>query len=136
MTNVLRKLRTLSLVLSGLTFAVIAVAGTFAPRAVAQAYALSLVGVDGLNQFRAVFLGFWSSLAIAMLTAARKPEVPLLGDVCGLMLLLQATGRAVSMVLDGRPSIQFVGAFLGELAAAILILLPRVMRGPAKSGAA
>jgi hypothetical protein len=123
------KLRRLSLAMSGLTFAVIAIAATFAPQLVARNYALSLNGVDGLNEFRAIFMGFWAALAYAMITAARKPERIMLGDVCGVMLLLQALGRAVSMVVDGVPSLNFVGAFLGELSMAVLVLLPRATRG-------
>jgi len=129
----LEKLRRLSLAMSGLTFAVIAIGATFAPKLVAQNYALTLNGVDGLNQFRAIFMGFWASLAYAMITAARKPERIMLGDVCGVMLLLQALGRAVSMVVDGVPSLQFVGAFLGELLMAVLVLLPRATRGRTKA---
>jgi hypothetical protein len=53
--------------------------------------------------------------------------VPLLGDVCGVMLLCQALGRAASFALDGRPSWPFVAAFVAELSGALTILAPRVL---------
>jgi Domain of unknown function (DUF4345) len=120
-------LRRLSLVLSGLTFGGIAVLAAIAPVAVARTYGLSLLGVDGLAEFRAVYMGFWASLAIAMLTAARRPDDTLLGDICGVMLLFQSLARMVSFALDGRPSAPFVVACFAELTGAIMILAPRVM---------
>jgi uncharacterized protein DUF4345 len=63
-----------------------------------------------------------------MLTAARRPEETLLGDVCGLLILMQALGRVTSLALDGRPSLPFVGAMLGELLTAALILVPALRR--------
>lgn len=122
--NVLRRA---ALLLSGGTFAVIAVIGLFAPHAVAKAYGLALVGVEGLAEFRAVFLGFWLSLTVLMVTAARRDDVPLLGDLCGLMLLLQASARILSLVVDGVPNLTFLGAAAGELGSALAILAPRVL---------
>jgi hypothetical protein len=121
------KLRQLSLVLSGLTFGAIAVLAAIAPQAVARTYGLALLGVDGLAEFRAVYMGFWASLAIAMITAARRPDDTLLGDICGVMLLFQSLARMVSFALDGRPSAPFVAACFGELAAAVMILAPRML---------
>ena len=118
-------LRRLALAGSGLTFGSIAVAALVAPATVARTYGLSASGIDGMSEIRAVFTGFWLSLAFAMLTAARRPEQTLLGDACGVMILMQALGRVTSFVLDGRPSLPFIGAMLGELATAALILYPR-----------
>jgi hypothetical protein len=123
------QLRRLALAGSGLTFGSIGLAAIVAPHTVARLYGLSLNGVDGLAETRAVFTGFWLSLTVAMITAARRPEHTLLGDLCGLMILLQALGRVLSLVLDGRPSLPFVGAMLGELTTAALILAPRFV-GP------
>jgi hypothetical protein len=119
-------LRRLALAGSGLTFGSIALASLVAPATVARTYGLSANSVDGLSEIRAVFTGFWLALAFAMLTAARRPEHRLLGDVCGIMIGTQALGRVLSLVVDGRPSIAFVGAMLGELVTAALILAPRL----------
>ncbi len=121
----LRHARTLALGGAGLTFGTIGVLALAWPTRVAQEYGLSLPGIEGLNEFRAVYTGFWISLCIAMITAARRPDVPLLGDVCGGMLLCQALGRLVSFVLDGTPKPTFVAAFFAELASAITILALR-----------
>ena len=117
--------RRLALAGSGLTFGVIALLTTVAPVTVTRTYGLTANGIDGLSEVRAVFTGFWLALAAAMLTAARRPEQTMLGDVCGLMIGLQALARVTSVVLDGRPSLPFVAAMLGELVAAALILAPR-----------
>jgi hypothetical protein len=119
-------LRRISLAASGLTFGTIALVGAAAPHAVARVYGLSLVGTDGLSEFRAIFLGFWISLCVAMVAAARRGAPPLLGDVCGLMVLLQALGRVWSVVADGPPSGRFVAALLAELFAGVCILAPRL----------
>lgn len=122
----LHLLRRLSLAGSGLTFGTIALIGIAAPHTVAGVYGLSLAGVDGLNEFRAVYTGFWISLCVAMLTAARRPDETLLGDICGLMLLMQSLGRVMSVAVDGRPSWQFLVAMVAELMSAVMILAPRV----------
>jgi uncharacterized protein DUF4345 len=121
----LRHARTVALAGAGLTFGTIAILAIVAPHAVANEYGFTLARIEGMNEFRAVYTGFWLSLAIAMITAVRRPDVPLLGDICGAMLLLQATGRALSFGLDGRPKWTFVAAFVAELLSAITILALR-----------
>jgi hypothetical protein len=126
----LRHLRKLALVGSGLTFGTIALIGIVAPHTVAGVYGLSLVGIEGLNEFRAVYTGFWISLCVAMLTAARRPDETLLGDVCGVMLLMQSLGRFTSFALDGRPSWLFVAVTFAELGSAMMVLAPRLLARP------
>lgn len=135
--NTLITFRRITLALSGLTFGVIGLIGLFLPAQVARIYGLSLIGVDGLAEFRAVFQGFWISLAITMITAARRPAETLLGDLCGVMLLAQSLGRLASFGLDGRPSWPFIAAFVMELTSALTILAPRFLgRRTAAAGAA
>lgn len=110
---------------SGLTFLCIALAALAFPRAVAAQYGYPLDRPEAFNEFRAVFTGFWLGLAAAMLTAARKPELPLLGDLCGLMIGLQGLGRVLSLALDGFSSARFAAAAALELGTAALILLGR-----------
>ena len=127
MKNPLQAMRRLSLVMSGATFGIIAVFAAIAPHTVARVYGLSLLGIDGLAEFRAVYMGFWTSLAVAMITASRRPDDTLLGDVCGVMLLFQSLARMTSFVLDGRPSWPFVAACFAELSGALMILAPRLV---------
>lgn len=127
MTRLLQ-LRRLALVGSGLTFGAIAFIGIAAPRTVAAAYGLSLPGVDGLNEFHAIFTGFWAALCAGMLLAAARPQERLLGDVLGLMILLQSLGRFLSMAVDGRPGWTFIGAAVAELVSALAILAVRFVR--------
>lgn len=119
------RLRQLALVASGLTFLVIALVGLVAPPLVAAQYAWSFDAPGAWNQFRAVFLGFWLGLAALQLTAARRLDDVLLGDLCGVVIGLQASARLLSVALDGVPPLNFVGAMVLELAIAAAILLGR-----------
>jgi hypothetical protein len=125
---ILQSLRRIVLAGSGLTFGTIAVAAVLWPRAVAVQYGLHLDGVDAFNEFRAVFVGFWLALAISMIVAARRPALTTLGDLCGLALLLQAAGRLLSVTVDGKPSLSFLGAMIGEAMAGAIVLLARTAK--------
>jgi hypothetical protein len=128
MSSLLSPMRRMVLGGSGVLFGVIALLATVAPRIVAGRYAYGLESVDSFNQFRAVFVGFWSALALIMITAARRPDLRLLGDLCGWALVLQAAGRASSFALDGLPSATFIGAFALELiSGAVVLLAPRAL---------
>src|SRR5260370_31323574 len=96
-TNFIRRIM---LIGSGLTFLLFAIYGVLATKAAAHLYGYTLNGVDGLNEYRAVYIGFWIGLTVLFFTAARKVEQPLLGDIGFLMLLLQALGRLYSFVLE------------------------------------
>ena len=128
-------IRRLVLAGSGLTFLAIATCALFMPQAIAQNYGLALNGLDGLNEFRAIFSGFWAGIAIALFTAAFRQDVPLIANLCAVMILLQAVGRAVSFTIDGIPSWRFVAAFVFELTAGMAILLtgPSNLRSPGPS---
>ena len=120
-------LRTFALASSGLVFATIGVLALFSPLAVARAYGFTLDRVESFNEFRAVYTGFWLSLGVAMITAARRPDVPLLGDICGVMLFLQSSGRILSLAVDGRPAPEFLAAMVAEMIGALTILaVPRM----------
>ncbi|HTQ48090.1 MAG TPA: DUF4345 family protein [Polyangiaceae bacterium] len=130
---ILQNLRRLVLAGSGLTFGTIAIAAVVWPRTVAVQYGLHLDGVDAFNEFRAVFVGFWLALATSMIVAARRPALSTLGDLCGIALVLQAMGRLPSVAVDGRPSVPFLGAMVGEALAGAVVLLGRVRGGTTTS---
>jgi hypothetical protein len=48
-----------------------------------------------------------------------------MGDIALLMILLQALGRLLSFLLDGKPSERFIIVFFLELASAVFGLLMR-----------
>jgi hypothetical protein len=118
-------LRRIALGGSGLTFGVIAVLSLIAPRAVAAQYAYTVGSPDAFNEFHAVFTGFWLGLAALMITAARKPEQRLLGDLCGVAIGLQALARLYSVIAHGTPSSSFTSAMIGEMVTAVAILQAR-----------
>ena len=123
----IQHLRTFALASSGLVFATIGLLALVWPIPVARAYGFTLERIESFNEFRAVYTGFWLSLGVAMITAARRPDVPLLGDLCGVMLFLQSSGRILSIAIDGRPAPEFLGAMVAEMIGALTILVvPRM----------
>ncbi|HEX5724304.1 MAG TPA: DUF4345 domain-containing protein [Longimicrobiaceae bacterium] len=116
------QLRSFLLVLTGCIFLGIALAGLVAPEAVADWYALTLQGTDGLNEYRAVFIGFWTGLFLMMAYAAQHPENVPLGNFAAILVLCQSLGRCLSVLLDGLPSFQFIFWGIGEMTLSLLIL--------------
>jgi hypothetical protein len=115
----------LNLVGIGLTFLFIAGYVLFNIEKAAYIYGYTLNGLDGHNEFRAVYMGFWIGLTVLFFAAARKIDVPILGDIAALMVLLQALGRLLSFVIDGRPSERFIVVFFLEFASGLFGLLMR-----------
>jgi len=118
-------LRKINLVGIGLTFLFIAGYVLFNIEKAAYIYGYTLNGVDGHNEFRAVYMGFWIGLTVLFFVAAWKIEVPILGDIAALMVLLQALGRLLSLLLDGKPSERFIIVFFLELTSSVFGLLMR-----------
>ena len=118
-------IRRIMLAGNGLTFLGIAAGVLFATDKAAYLYGYTLNGVDGLNEFRAVYIGFWIGLTVLFFVAARKIELTLLGDIGFLMVLLQALGRLLSFVMDGKPSERFIVVFFLELITSVVGLLIR-----------
>ncbi len=121
-TTLLRKINLIGI---GLTFFFIAGYVLFNIEKAAYIYGYTLNGVDGHNEFRAVYMGFWIGLTVLFFVAAWKIDVPILGDIAALMVLLQALGRLLSFVMDGRPSKQFIIVFFLELTSSVFGLLMR-----------
>jgi len=118
-------LRKINLVGIGLTFLFIAGYVLFNIEKAAYIYGYTLNGVDGHNEFRAVYMGFWIGLTVLCFVAARKIEMPILGDIAALMVLLQALGRLLSFMLDGKPSKLVIIVFFLELTSSVFGLLMR-----------
>jgi hypothetical protein len=117
--------RRIALAVSGLTLLVVALAAIVAPRVVAAHYGVSLEHKESYSEFRTVFVGCWLGQAALMLVAARRKDLPLLGDLSATLILCQAGGRALSFALDGTLEARFFVAFLAELTAGAIILACR-----------
>lgn len=122
MTNLIRRIM---LIGNGLTFLGIAVGVLLATGKAAYLYGYTLNGVDGLNEFRAVYIGFWIGLTVLFFVSAWKLELTLLGDIGFLMVLLQSLGRLLSFIVDGKPSERFIIVFFLEFFTGLLGLLIR-----------
>ena len=124
-------IRKLILIGDGLAFGVIAIGVLFFVGPLGKLYGYTLpFSVDGLNEFRAVYIGFWLGLTILFFTAARKYELAILGDLALLMVLLQSMGRLVSFVLDGIPKPLFILFFILESSSSIIALMIRPKTSP------
>lgn len=122
MANSIRRILLLG---NGLTFLLIAVYVFFVADKAAYLYGYTLNGVDGLNEFRAVYMGFWIGLTILFFAAAWKIEFALLGDLALTMVLMQSLGRLLSFIKDGRPSTRFILVFFLEIVTSLAGLLIR-----------
>jgi hypothetical protein len=115
-------------ILLGLTAAVfvaIAIASLIAPKAMAQGLGYSLLSVDALSEFRAIYVGLWLATAVLFVVAIRRVHVALLGDLCAILLLGQTGGRIMSLLLDGIPSQKVWPIFLLEAVGGIALLVIR-----------
>jgi hypothetical protein len=110
--------RNMALIGSGLTFGSIGLLAIVIPHTVASAYALSPLGNDGMNELRAVYSGFWIGLAVLYFRSVRSAE---LAKIAGLFLLLQASGRVLSLAVDGIPSAHFLAALVLEMIAGTIV---------------
>ena len=110
---------------NGLTFSLIAVYVLVFLDKAAFLYGYTLNGLDGRNEFRAVYVGFWIGLAILFFTATWRIDLPLLGDLALVMVLLQSLGRLLSFVVDGKPSERFMFVFFLEIVSSLLGLSMR-----------
>ena len=119
------KIRKFALDISGLTFLVIAILAIFFPREVAKAYGFALDNIEAFDEFRAIFTGFWTGLAILLFTAAKRMDNVTLGNMGGLLILCQSLGRVLSFFLDGKPNLLFEISFVLELSLSLAILLSR-----------
>jgi hypothetical protein len=118
-------LRRFNLIGNGLTFLFIAGYVLFNIEKAAYFYGYTLNAAGGHNEFRAVYMGFWIGLTVLFFIAAWKIEMPILGDIAALMILLQALGRLLSFLLDGKPSERFIIVFFIELTSSVFGLLMR-----------
>ena len=111
--------------LAALVFAAVAFGSLTAPQKMAEGLGYSLANADGLNEFRAIYVGLWLATAALLALAARRVENALLGDVCALLLLGRVAGRVASLVLDGPPSERIWPMFAVELLAGVALLAIR-----------
>lgn len=131
-----RFIKKLMLYGNGLTFLMIAGYALVATDNAARIYGYTLNGLDGHNEFRAVYIGFWTGLSILFFTAAWRNNFNL-GDMGLLMVLLQSLGRVLSFALDGIPSTPFVIVFFLEFSSSLIGLLMRpghLPEGPEPGG--
>ena len=113
------------LILSALVFFAIALGSLVIPHTVAAQLGYTLNNVDALNEFRAVYVGVWVATGILLITAARRIDLPLIGDLGALLILGQTFGRTISIALDGLPGEKIWPIFALELLGGVAILVVR-----------
>ena len=116
------KVRQVLLGLTAAVFVAIAIASLVAPRVMAQELGYSLLSVDALSEFRAIYVGLWLATAVLLVVAMRHVHLALLGDLCAILVLGQTGGRIMSLLLDGIPSRRVWPMFLLEALGGIALL--------------
>lgn len=117
--------RRILLVVTGLVFLGIAAGSLLAPATMAEPFEWTLEHPNSLNEFRAIYVGLWLAHAVLFFWAARRNDLPVLGDVAALLLAGQVVGRLVSLLLDGLPDGRLLGPALAESLGALGLLLTR-----------
>jgi hypothetical protein len=125
MNKLLQLLRKILLIGNGMVFLWFAILTLVNIEASANSYALMMDGVDGHNEFRAVFMGFWVGLSLLFFQSARHYRLAVLGDVAFMLILFQSLARLYSFAVDGIPSVQFILYFILELTTSVVGLLIR-----------
>jgi hypothetical protein len=116
------RIRQVLLGLTAAVFVAIAIASLVAPKAMAQGLGYSLLSVDALSEFRAIYVGLWLATAVLFVVAIRRVEMALLGDLCAILVLGQTGGRIISLLLDGIPSKNVWPIFLLEAVGGLALL--------------
>ena len=102
-----------------------ALAAMLDPDRTALAMGVFLVGVNGYSQFYAIYVGVRLATAGLALLAARRGDLPILGDLAALFILAQPLGRMVAAFAIGLPrGLLFVICGI-ELAVGLALLLLR-----------
>ncbi|MBK7996264.1 MAG: DUF4345 family protein [Blastocatellia bacterium] len=73
--------RQIVLVLAALVFILVAIAALVIPHKMASQMGYTLVNINGLNEFRAIYVGVWFATAILLIVAAKNIKIPLLSDL-------------------------------------------------------
>ena len=95
------------------------------PQSAAGLVGYRILSVDGLSEFRAVYVGMWCVLGSVAIVAARRAHEPLLGDVVACVIVGEAIARMISVALDGVPGpISFVHIAMETSPILILLLRP------------
>ncbi|MBL8193041.1 MAG: DUF4345 domain-containing protein [Blastocatellia bacterium] len=117
--------RQIVLVLAALVFILVAIAALVIPHKMASQMGYTLVNINGLNEFRAIYVGVWFATAILLIVAAKNIKIPLLSDLGAILILGQTFGRLVSIILDGIPGNEVFPVFFLEFIGGLLLLIIR-----------
>jgi hypothetical protein len=119
------RLRQVLLGVTALVFTGIAVASLVAPHKMAAGLGYTLDNVDALNEFRAIYVGLWLATAGLLVTALRRVNDPLVGDLGAMLILGQTGGRLLSLLLDGTPTMRIWPVFILEAVGGVALLVVR-----------
>ena len=117
--------RQILLGVTALVFAGISAGSLIAPHEMAERLGYTLLNVDALSEFRAVYVGLWLATAALLTVALRRIQDALLGDLCAMLILGQVAGRIVSVVLDGPPGERIWPMFVLEAIGGLALLVVR-----------
>jgi hypothetical protein len=119
------RLRSVLLQLAAIASSLAALAAMLDPDRIADAMGVFVVGVNGYSQFYAIYVGVRLATAGLALLAARRGELPILGDLAALFILAQPLGRMIAAFAIGLPrGLLFVICGI-ELAVGLALLLLR-----------
>jgi len=106
----------LLMILVAVMYLIFAVWGLAAPANLAQFLGFQLESPDGFNEIRANYGGVFAALTGLFAVAAFRPHLrPGAWLVLALLMGGLASGRLISIVLDGTPGVVHLGAMASEI---------------------
>lgn len=117
--------RQIILILAALVFILVAIATLVVPHKMASQMGYTLANINGLNEFRAIYVGVWLATAVLLVVAAKNIKNALLSDLGAILILGQTFGRLISIILDGMPGNEVIPVFFLEFIGGLLILIIR-----------
>jgi hypothetical protein len=117
--------RRVVLVLAALIFLGVAIGSLLVPDKMAEPFGYRLDTVNGLSEFRAIYVGLWLAQVVIFVWAAWRVRTVWLGDVCAILIGGQVLGRLLSLVLDGAPDQRLIPMALIEAVGAVALAAAR-----------
>jgi hypothetical protein len=129
------RIRQILLGLVAAVFLAEAAVALFDPGAAAARVGYTIVGPEGLSEYRAVYLGMFGALGVATLFAACRVTEPLLGDVICLAIVGEAVARLIGVAIDGVPgNVHLLNIAAESFPIVILLIRPTPSYSQASSG--
>lgn len=117
--------RCLLQLVTALVYFVIAVRAALIPDRLAHGLGYTLHAPNGYSELFAVYIGIWVATAALALTAVRRSDDPLFGDLLATFVFAQPVARLLAVPLWGLPTGNLFWMFVLEIVGAMALFAVR-----------